>query len=294
MEASVNKIRNKEVNPMRLTLSQKQKLWGSAAAGVLLLVTIAFSATRRPKKPKAPPPPEVEVFQVEQKDVPIYGEWIGTTDGMVNAEIHAQVSGYLLKQDYTEGSFVRKGQLLFEIDARPFQASLEQAKGKLAQAEGQLEQANSQFTQSEAQVGQAGAQVSQAQAQLAQAKANQLKSQLDVDKYRPLRKQKAVTKQHLDNAAKANVAALAQVEAAKAAVQTAQSQLQANVAQVGTAKATIASAKAVVKSATADVETAQLNLGFTRITSPIDGIAGIAQAQVGNLVGPTTNVLTTA
>jgi len=137
---------------------------------------------------------------------------------MVNAEIRAQVSGYLLKQNYTEGSLVRKGQLLFEIDARPFQASLEQAKGKLAQAEGQLEQANSQLTQAEAQVGQAGAQVSQAQAQLAQAKANQLKSQLDVDKYRPLREQKAVTQQDLDNAVQANVAALAQVEAAKAAV----------------------------------------------------------------------------
>ena len=293
MEASVNKIRNKGVNPMRLTLSRKQKLWGSAAAGILLLATIALLATSRPKKPQALPPTEVEVFQVEQRDVPIYGEWIGTTDGMVNAEVRAKVSGYLLKQNYTEGSFVRKGQLLFEIDARPFQASLEQAKGKLAQAEGQLEQANSQFTQSEAQVGQAGAQVSQAQAQLAQAKANQLKTQLDVDKYRPLREQKAVTQQDLDNAVQANVAALAQVEAAKAGVQTAQSQLQANVAQVGTAKATIASAKAVVKSATADVETAQLNLGFTRITSPIDGIAGIAQAQVGNLVGPTTNVLTT-
>ncbi len=272
---------------MRLTLSQKQKLWGSAAAGVLLLVTIALYAT------KAPPPPEVEVFQVEQKDVPIYGEWIGTTDGMVNAEIHAQVSGYLLKQDYTEGSFVRKGQLLFEIDARPFQASLEQAKGKLAQAEGQLGQANSQLTQSEAQVGQARAQVSQTQAQLAQAEANQLKTQLDVNKYGPLREQKAVTQQDLDNAVQANVAALAQVEAAKAGVQTAQSQQQAAVAQVGTAKATIASAQAGVKSASADVETAQLNLGFTRITSPIDGIAGIAQAQVGNLVGPTTNMLTT-
>src|SRR4029453_16283909 len=91
----------------------------------------------------------------------------------------------------------------------------------------------------------------------------------------------------------ANVAALAQVEAAKAGVQTAQAQVRAAVAQVGTAKATIASAKAAVESASADVETAQLNLGFTRITSPIDGIAGIAQAQVGNLVGPSTNVLTT-
>jgi membrane fusion protein (multidrug efflux system) len=279
---------------MRLrTLSRKQKLWASVAAGVVLLAAIALFARTRSKKPQAVPPTEVEVVQVEQRDVPIYSEWIGTTEGMVNAEIRAEVSGYLLKQNYTEGSFVRKGQLLFEIDARPFQAALEQAKGKLAQAEGQLGQANSQFTQAEAQVGQARSQVSQTQAQLEQAEANQLKTQLDVNKYRPLREKKAVTQQDLDNAVQANVAALAQVEAAKAGVQTAQAQLQAAVAQVGTAKATIASAKAGVKSAKADVETAQLNLGFTKITSPIDGIAGIAQAQVGNLVGPTTNTLTT-
>jgi membrane fusion protein, multidrug efflux system len=279
---------------MRLrTFSRQQKLWASVAAGGVLLAAIALFAATRPKKPQAAPPTEVEVVQVEQRDVPVYGEWIGTTDGMVNAEIRAQVSGYLLKQDYTEGSFVRKGQLLFEIDARPFQATLEQAKGKLAQAQGQLGQANSQFTQAEAQVGQAQAQVSQAQAQLDQAEANQLKTQLDVNKYRPLRERKAVTQQDLDNAVQANVAALAQVEAAKAGVQTAQAQQRSAVAQVGTAKAAIESAKAVVKSASADVETAQLNLGFTRITSPIDGIAGIAQAQVGNLVGPTTNVLTT-
>ena len=279
---------------MRLkTLSRKQKLWVSVAACVLLLGVIGLFVATRPKKPQAPPPSVVEVVQVEQKDVPIYKEWIGTTDGMVNAEIRAQVSGYLLKQNYTEGSFVRKGQLLFEIDARPFQAALEQAQGKLAQAQGQLGQANSQFTQNEAQVGQAQAQVSQAQAQFAQTQANQLKTQLDVDKYGPLREQKAVTQQDLDNAVQANRATLAQVEAAKAGVQTAQAQVRAAVAQVGTAKATIDSAKAAVKSASADVETAQLNLGFTRITSPIDGIAGIAQAQVGNLVGPTTNVLTT-
>jgi membrane fusion protein (multidrug efflux system) len=278
---------------MRLTLSRKQKLWAGAVACVLLLTGIAFIAASRPKKPQVPPPSEVEVVQVVQSDVPIFNEWIGTTDGMVNAEIRAQVSGYLLKQDYTEGSFVRKGQLLFEIDARPFQASLAQAKGKLAQAQGQLGQAQSQFTQAEAQVGQTQAQVSQAQAELDQAEANQLKTKLDVDKYRPLRDRKAVTQQDLDNAVQANVAALAQVAAAKAGVQTAQAQQKAAVAQVGTAKATIASAKAAVEAASADVDTAQLNLGFTRITSPIDGIAGIAQAQVGNLVGPTTNTLTT-
>src|ERR1700754_590051 len=290
--SKVNKDEKKEVNLMRLrTLSRKQKLWASAAGCVLLLGVIALFAASRPKKPLVPPPTEVEVVQVEQRDVPIYGEWIGTTEGMVNADIHAQVAGYLLKQNYVDGSFVTKGQLLFEIDPRPFQGSLEKAKRTLAQA--QRGQATSQLAQNEAQVGQNQAQVSQNQAQLAQAVANQLKSQLDVDKYKPLRERKAVTQQDLDNAVQANVAALAEVDAAKAGVQTAQAQVRAAVAQVGTAKASIASAKAAVESASADVETAQLNLGFTKIASPIDGIAGIAQAQVGNLVGPTTTVLTT-
>ena len=103
---------------MRLrTFSRKQKLWASVAAGVILLAIALFAATR-PKKAQAAPPTEVEVVQVEQRDVPIYSEWIGTTEGMVNAEIRAQVSGYLLKQNYTEGSLVRKGQLLFEIDPK--------------------------------------------------------------------------------------------------------------------------------------------------------------------------------
>ena len=91
--------------------------------------------------------PEVEVIQVEQRDVPIYQEWIGTLDGMINAEIKSQVTGYLLKQHYTEGAFVKKGQLLFELDSRPFEAALEQAKGDRAKALGQLEQANAQLLQ---------------------------------------------------------------------------------------------------------------------------------------------------
>src|SRR6185369_2313856 len=151
------------------TLSRKQKLLASVVASVLLLTGIALIATSRPKKSPVPPLTQVEVVQVEQKDVPIYGEWIGTTEGMVNADIRAQVAGYLLKQNYTDGSFVKKGQLLFEIDARPFQAALEQAKGKLAQAQGQLAQASSQLTQNEAQVGQTRAQVSQTLAQQEQA-----------------------------------------------------------------------------------------------------------------------------
>jgi membrane fusion protein, multidrug efflux system len=230
---------------------------------IALLVAIGWSKGN--DKPPVMSPPEVEVVQVEQRDVPIYSEWIGTLDGMVNAEIRAQVAGYLLKQHYTEGSYVKKGQLLFEIDPRPFQAALDQAKGELAKAEGQVTQANGQL--------------SQASAQLTQAEANQGKSQLDVDRYTPLAKEKAITDQEFDNAVQTNLAALAQVKAANAGVDT--------------GKAAIVAAKAAVEAAKAAVATAELNLGFTRITSPIDGIAGIAAAQVGNLVNPTSGALTT-
>ena len=198
------------------------------------------------------------VAEVEQKDVPIDSEWIGTLDGFVNADIKAQVSGYLVKQDYTEGTFVKSGQLLFQIDPRPFQAALEQAEGQLAQSQGQLEQARAQLAQAEAQV--------------AVAQANQGRTQLDVDRYTPLAQKQAITQQDLDNATQNNIAAKAQLQAAKA--------------QVETAKAQITAATAAVQSTKAAVETARINLGFTRITSPIDGIPGAAQQQVGALVSP--------
>jgi len=225
---------------------------------IALLVAVGGSKSKEKAPAAAPPPTNVEVAQVERQDVPIYSEWIGALDGMVNAEIRAQVMGYLLRQRYTEGSFVRRGQLLFEIDPRPFQAALDQTKGDLARAQAQLAQADSQLLQS--------------QAQLAQAEANQVKTQLDVDRYIPLAKEKAVTEQDMDNAVQANLAAKAQVKAASAGVET--------------AKATIIAAKATVAAAEAAVKTAELNLSFTTITSPIDGIAGIAQAQVGNLIQP--------
>jgi len=201
---------------------------------------------------------------VEQRDVPIYREWIGTLDGMVNAEIKAEVSGYLLSQNYAEGSFVKKGQLLFEIDPRPFDAALAQAKGQLAQAIGQLAQAKAQLTQTEA--------------QLVQSIANQERTQLDVDKYTPLEKQQAVTRQDLDNAVQNNKTAKAQIEAGKATVETAKAQIEAS--------------KAAVESAQAAVDAAKVNVSFTRLTSPIDGIVGRAQVQVGNLVGPSSGTIT--
>lgn len=235
-------------------------------ATALLIVVFAAAGCSKATSSAAPAsPPDVAVVQVEQKDVPIYSEWIGTLDGMVNAAIKAQVSGYLLKQDYAEGSPVKKDQLLFEIDPRPFQAAVDQALGQLAQANAQLAQAKAQLQQSEAQV--------------ALAQANQVKSQLDEDRYIPLLKQQAITQQDLDNAVQNNLAAKAQVQAARAGVETARAQIQA--------------AGASVQSAQAAVDTARLNLGFTRLTSPIDGIAGIALQQVGALVSPSGGPVTT-
>ncbi len=248
---------------MNVQVPSKHQIWVIVCA-ILLIVLIAAGCSQGSSAAN-PAPPAVEVVEVQQKDVPIYGEWIGTLDGLVNADIKAQVSGYLLKQDYTEGSFVRKGQLLFEIDPRPFQAALDQSQGQLAQASGGSSQAKAQLVQSEA--------------QLAAAEANQHKAQLDEDRYIPLAKQEAITQQDLDNAVQSNLAAKAQVQAAKAGVETAKAQIQA--------------ANAAVEAARAAVATAQLNLDFTRLISPIDGIAGLAQQQVGALVSPASGAVTT-
>ena len=236
-----------------------------APACLAVYVLLASASCAKKGPPATQPPPDVEVVRVEQKDVPIYGEWIGTLEGLVNADIKAQVTGYLIKQNYIEGSFVTKGQMLFEIDPRTFQASLDQAQGQLAQATGQLDQAQAQLKQSEAQV--------------AVNEANQGRTQLDVDRYIPLAKQEAITKESLDNAIQNNLAAKAQIQAAKAAVQTSEAQIDA--------------AKAAIQADQAAVDTARINLGFTRITSPVDGIVGIAQQQVGALVGQSSGPLTT-
>lgn len=192
----------------------------------LLLGTAALLCApgcREKQHGKSTPVPLVEVASVTQADVPIIHEWIGVLDGLVNAQIRAQVTGYLLTQNYREGDPIKKGDLLFEIDPRPFQAALDQAKGLLAQAE-----------------------------------AKQGKTELDVKRYAPLVKDKAISQEEYDDAVQANL-----------------------------------EAKAAVVSANAQVEQAQLNLGFTKITSPIDGIASIARAQIGDLVGPATGDLTT-
>lgn len=215
----------------------KYKYW-IGGAFCLLVVGLIIGAIR-PKQVSGakPEPPDVEVVPVEQKDVQIYGEWIGTLDGLVNADVRAQVTGYLLRQDYREGAFVKKGQLLFEIDPRPFQAALDQAKGQLAQAT----------------------------ANLANAEAVQGRTQLDVNRYTPLAKEQAASQQDLDNAVQNNLAAIASVETAKAQIKTDE----------------------------AAAENARINLEFTRLVAPIDGIAGQAQLQVGALVSTASPPVTT-
>jgi membrane fusion protein, multidrug efflux system len=191
----------------------------SSGLAAFLLTAISLSACLvsgcGEQKAAGPATPTVEVVNVVQQDVPIVREWVGTTDGLVNAKINAQVQGYLIKQNYKEGSRVKKGQILFEIDPRPFQAALEQAKGQLAVNEGQL------YT----------------------AKAN-------LEKIRPLAAVNAVSRKDLDDAIGREASARAAVQAAKAAVRK-----------------------------------DEIDLSFTRITSPIDGIAGIAKAGLGDLVG---------
>jgi len=251
---------------MRRNSNGRIIIWIAALVAPAIVFTLfGCSGTTSAATEPQMPPPEVEVVRVQQKDIPISREWIGTLDGMVNAAIKAQVTGYLLTQNYTEGSFVRKGQLLFEIDPRPFQAALDQTQGQLSQSTGQLAQAKAQLIQS--------------QAQLAQAQANQRRTQLDVDRYIPLAKQQAITQQDLDNATQNNLAAQAQVDSAKAQIETAKAQIQA--------------ADAAVEAAKAAVEAARVNLGFTRLASPIDGIAGKAQVQIGNLVSPAGGTITT-
>jgi len=242
------------------------RIAGIAAMVLLAAASLGFiTHAKTAAAPKAPAPPDVQVASVAQRDLPIEREWVGTLDGMVNAAIKAQVTGYLLRQNYTEGSFVRRGQLLFEIDTRPFQAAADQAAGQLAQAQAQLAQAQAGLLQS--------------QSQLVSAEANQQKAQLDEDRYVPLAQQQAITQQDLDNARQNNRALTAQVSAGKAQIETAKAQIQA--------------ARAGVKAAEAALETAKVNLGFTQLTSPIDGIAGAATVQVGNLVGPAGNPVTT-
>jgi len=225
-----------------VTYSRNGRKNGEAAAGnalaarisrygMLVLAVCIFSllpmvgltgCARRSQAAIKLPDTDVLVAAPVQRDVPVHSEWVATTDGYVNAEIRSQVSGYIIRQDYKEGAFVRKGDVLFEIDPRPFQATLDHAKADLAQAEAQLG-----------------------------------KSKIDVERDTPLAEKKAIPKEKLDNEIQAKLAAEAAVAAGWAAV-----------------------------------ERAELDLGWTKVTSLVDGVAGIAEVQMGNLVGPPVRLTT--
>ena len=185
-----------------------------------LLTTAGIGCKQEASSTFSQSAPEVEVVEVVQKDVPIHTVWVGTTDGSVNAVIRAQVTGYLLKQHYTEGSFVKEGALLFELDPSKFRAAVNQAQGDLAKAQAQL-----------------------------------LKAKLDVERDTPLAKQGAISQKELDDSIQSYAAAQGMTAAAKAAV-----------------------------------EQAKLNLSWTRIMAPIDGVTGIAKAQIGDLIDANTEL----
>jgi RND family efflux transporter MFP subunit len=214
MQPPASSLKTKVANP-KWTSGDR---WSSLII-FLLPVFLALAGCGGAKASGPPPkPPEVDVIEVVPKDVPIVSEWTATLDGYVNAQIQPRVSGYLTRQSYQEGSYVHKGQVLFEIDERPFVAALNEAKGQLAQAQASLG-----------------------------------KAQQDVKRDKPLAEARAIAQSQFDNDVQAELGAKAAVETAKAAV-----------------------------------EQAELNVGFTKVTSLIDGIAGIAQTQIGNLVSPAT------
>ena len=197
-------------------------------SGLILAVLIAgiglVGCTEEKKTTAPPPPPEVEVAEVIQKDVPVYSEWVASMDGMVNATILAQVQGYLIRQNYKEGDLVKKGAMLFEIDPRPFQAAVDEARAVMAKHQAVLQTA-----------------------------------QANLKRILPLAAANAVSQRDKDNA-------------------------------IGS----VQSSEAQVLEAQAQVRKAELDLGFTKISSPIDGIAGAAKAQMGDLVGtPQARELTT-
>jgi membrane fusion protein (multidrug efflux system) len=196
----------------------------TAGVVALAIAAVLFPACERKEEAKALPPPEVLVTEAGTRDVPVYRDWIGTLDGSENAEIRARVTGYLLKRDYQEGGLVKKGDLLFQIDQRPFEAALAEAKS-----------------------------------QLEQAKAVQLASQSEADRNKELFNKKVISETEYINKTQLNESNIAKVAASQA-----------------------------------NVEQAQLNLNFCKVTSPVDGIAGIAQAQVGDLVGTANSLVLTS
>ena len=195
-------------------------LWSLVTLGTFLFVALVGCA-KEAVRPQAAPL-DVAVANVIQQDVPIYGEWVSQLNGPVNAEITPKVQGYLLQQNYQNGFFVKKGQLLFSLDPRQYEAALDQAKAQVGAAEANLAKANN-----------------------------------DVQRDTPLAAQKAIAQRDLDTDLTTQEAMKSQVEAAKASL--------AN---------------------------AELNLAWTKVYSPIDGIAGVSNSQIGDLVGSATKMVT--
>src|SRR5439155_2167068 len=218
LQKLVSGSRAEITNPMT-----HQRLFTSAASGALLFILLFAAGCSRKPAQSGPAPPEVLVTTVVPRDVPRILERVATLDGFINANINAQVQGYIVSRDYQEGSLVKKGDLLFQIDPRPFEAALAQAKGTLARD-----------------------------------KANLAKADADEKRALDLFNRKVISDQERDTA----------------------------VAAAGSSRANVEADEAAVKQA-------ELNLGYTKITAPIDGIAGFANNQVGDLVSPTTGPLTT-
>ena len=268
-----------------------------ALLGVSLIALATISAAGCGDASRAtatPPPPVVKVEPVVERDVPISVEYVGTLVGSINAQIRARVAGHLVSQNYSEGSLVKAGDLLFQVDPRPFQNAVDQADAKLLLAESQLSQAKAQVSASRAQVEQAKATVVQNEAQVKRAEATQRQTELDVNRYTPLAQRGSVSQQELDNAVQSNLANLAAVAAARAAVLNSQATVSQSRAALERAQADVKTQEANISAARASLADARLNLGYTKVLSPIAGVAGFRGANIGDYVGPTdTTPLTT-
>jgi membrane fusion protein (multidrug efflux system) len=255
----------------------------------LLAVVIAAAAAgcgERSGAAPVAPPPVVKVTPVVERDVPISVEYVGTLVGYVNAQIRPRVAGHLVSQHYTEGSLVKAGDVLFEVDPRPFRTAVDQADAKLQLAESQLSQSKAQVDGSQAQVEQAIAKVAQDEAQVKRAEATQRQTELDVNRYTPLAQRGSVSQQELDNAVQSNLANLAAVAAAKAAVLNSQASVSQARAALEKARADVKTQEANVAAARAALADSRLNLGYTTVLSPIAGVAGFRGANIGDYVGP--------
>jgi multidrug efflux system membrane fusion protein len=227
----------------------------TATLGPLCVLVLLVSCGPQATAPPASAP-AVTVSLPVQQEITEWDDYVGRVAAIEEVEIRSQVTGFLDSIHFRDGQIVKKGDLLFIIDQRPFQAALDQAKAGVAEATGRLEQSQAQLLQ--------------ARAQALQAKANQTKTQLDFDRFKPLAKDEAITQQDLDNAEQANLAALADVDASQARIET--------------ASAAVIGARALVEAAKARVQSAELNLGFTRIAAPVSGRIDRHLTSIGNLI----------